>query len=274
MNWYSKFLAFTLVSTISTQSAMARTFTLLKSDTGTVNAISGEAAAPKVGNLIGSNLYITIDNDVVEIKERTADGAEHTITSGNAFNLHIKNENSEAFKLEGYCFLNAGDKLSQMIGADANTADLILCTDGQKLTGHITAVDKKLLSIQENGATKLVRVRDIRSIASGHVFHLSAYIFPTSEESTPGATAMRAKILRFDLDQTLDDFMTATGKRRLETAISAAGYTKWQRAALIGASVLITGAAIAVPVAVAAPLVGRHLTAEKSPPSSLEVIQR
>jgi hypothetical protein len=253
--------------TLAAEKVSAASFLLNKTPSGRIVSLSGEAAAPMTGNMIGANITMSVAGELVEIKDVAADGTRHAFASGRTFNLHITNENNEAYKLEGFCFFDSGDKLSALLGAGATTSDLLLTTDGQRFAGNIKSVNRDVITMLENGTTRLVRARDIQSIASGHVFKVAALIFPESGFDSSDVTSFKAKILRFDLDQTMDDFLTATGRKRLETAIQAAGYNKWERGAILGASVLITGAAIAVPLAVAAPYAGRHVSVQARAPS-------
>ena len=253
--------------TLAADRAVASTFLLNKTPAARITFVRGEAAAPKTGSLIGSKMTISFDGDLVEIRDVVADGTRRAFASGKAFNLHIINENNEAFKLEGYCFFDSGDKLSSLLGAGATTSDLLLTTDGQRFAGNIKSVDRDVITMTENGTIRLVRARDVRSIASGHVFKIAALIFPESDFDSSDVTSFKAKIIRFDLDQTMDDFLTASGRKRLETAIEAAGYNKWERGAILGASVMLTGAAIAVPLAASAPYSGRHVPAQTRAPS-------
>jgi hypothetical protein len=262
-----------LTITIATDRVLAATFTLDKTQSGRIVFVRGEAAAPKTGDLIGSNITIAIDGETVELRDLVADGARHAFASGKFFNLHMTNENNEACKLEGFCFFDSGDKLSALLGAGATTSDLLLTTDGQRFAGNIKSVDRDVITILENGITRLVRARDVRSIASGHVFNIAALIFPERGFDSPDVNSFKARILRFDLDPTMDDFMTVSGKKRLEAAIEGAGYNKWERGAILGASVLITGAAIAVPLAVAAPAAGRHVRAQSRTPTRDHIVE-
>jgi hypothetical protein len=267
------FFSICLTITIATDRVLAATFMLNKTQSGRIIFVRGEAAAPKTGDLIGSNITMAIDGEAVELRDLVAGGTRHAFASGKVFNLHITNENNEACKLEGFCFFDSGDKLSALLGAGATTSDLLLTTDGQRFAGNIKSVDRDVITILENGTTRLVRARDVRSIASGHVFNIAALVFPESGFDSPDVTSFKAKILRFDLDPTMDDFMTASGKKRLETAIEAAGYNKWERGAILGASVLITGAAIAIPLAVAAPPAGRHARAQARTPTGDHIVE-
>ena len=238
--------------------AMAGTFTLVRSPSGNLGSYRGEATAPKVGKILGPNLVMVVGDDSIELqKVDDISKIRTTVLSGVLFNAQLRHIEHDP-RFNSYCYFNSGDKLSELLGEDANDSDLIVTIEGRRLSGRITYVDRHAVRITDSGVEQQIATQQIETIVSSRVYRVSGltFVLPTVNINSP--SGFQAKIFRFELDPTLDEFMTASGKKKLDAHLTATGYTKKQKMMILGASAFLTAVAIAVPVALAVPLVGRH----------------
>ncbi len=246
-----------IIVTVCGHPALAGTLSIARDADGLLSSYRGEAPAPKIGNLLGTNLLISINDNAATVAEKDKQGQRHVILNGAIFSAQLKKGAIEN-RFNSYCFFDSGEKLAELLGADANAADLVLTNKERKLTGRIKSVDREQLVVVQNGAEEKIPVKDIQTIASSRVFALTALIFLPAGTNLEDKNGFKSKVARFELDTTLDEFMTASGHKRLQANITAQAYTKKQKTILIGASALATVAAISIPVALAVPLAGRR----------------
>jgi len=255
----SLLLSFCLILQALFSSAVAGTFTIVRLPSGYLSSYRGQAAAPKIGPLLGPNLFMVVNENSVQVQRHDeATNTRTTLLSGVLFNAQIHDLEHEP-RFNSYCFFNSGEKLAELLGEDANNTDLVLTTDDRQFTGRITEVDRNTITIADKGVEKQIATNQIQTVASSRVFHLTGLVFRTAPAEIDNRSGFQARILRFELDRTLDEFMTASGKRLLEkTYTSSKGYTKKQKRLMIGAAVLVTAIAIATPLAIAIPLAGKR----------------
>lgn len=261
-------LSFLLLFEVGCRSAFAGAFSVSRSLNGSITSFRGEAAAPKIGTVLGSNLIAVINNDTLEIDQVEVGTKQRSqVLSGKLFGDQIRKTDTKP-KFTGLCFFNGGRKLPELVGLDSETADFVLTLDGKRSTGKITNVDGGQVTIVDGPEIKQIPVKTIDTIVSSRVFKVSALLFtaPSVNVDDRGGPGFEARILRFELDPTLDEFMTVAGKDRLEKHLDSAAYTKTQKKLIVAASIGVTLAAIAIPVALAVPLAGRHKLPAKSPP--------
>lgn len=237
--------------------AVAGTLTA-SSAAGFVPSVQAEAACPKIGSLIRGGQTMTINDDLVTVQEIDNSGTRRTILSGVVFDLELSKQDKDTHRIKGYCFFNSGERLGELLGADATTNDMVLTRDGRMLKGKISSLDRNQLTLIDGGVAKQLPISQIQKVLSSRVYIISALLFVNPSIIIDDKAAFEAKMARFELDQTLDELMTAAGRKRLEAAVSARGYTRIQKTVLIGTSVFVTAAAIAIPVALAVPLAGRQ----------------
>ncbi len=253
-------LSFFLLSEPMLNAAWAGTFAIVRAPGGNCSSYQGEAAAPKIGNILGPNLVLSISDTAIQLQkidEKT--GARSTLLTGVLFNAQVRSSEQDP-RFNAYCFFNGGEKLPELLGADATASDLLVMIDESRIVGRIVNADANHVTMLVNGAERIVDSQKIETIASSRIFRLSGLIFLPQREHVEHLTNFQARIFRFEIDPTLDEFMTYSGKKRLEAHLTATatGYTKNQKRVMITVATLATLGAIAIPVALAIPLAGRH----------------
>ena len=93
---------------------------------------------------------------------------------------------------------------------------------------------------------------------SCRVFCLTGLLFVTPPASVDDSAGLQAKVARFELDPTFDEFLTVSARKRHEQHLNASGYTRLQKLVLVAVGTLATAAASAIPVALAVPLAGKR----------------
>lgn len=227
---------------------------------GAPSAIHAEGAAPNIGCLHDHNLALTINENTVDVDllDPTTK-SRRTIVSGYLFAPHLISEDGMT-RFNAYCYFNSGEKLAELLGEEANTGELVVAKDGRRLAGRITLIDpKKTIAVMMEGVEQRITVRQIATVVSPRVFRLTSLVFATpTTTGTHDKSHFHAKLARFELEPTLEEMMTIVGKKRLELRVAKASLGKWQKVLFVGGAILLTAAAIAIPVALAAPLAGRN----------------
>lgn len=222
--------------------------------------VHGEAAAPKIGNIIDSNFTVSFDGERLSIFKTGKGGVKEPYFGGLAFNVHLYKEAENEVRIRGFCYFDSGPKLDELIGEDKTLDDILTTLDGRPLEGQIQSISDTDITFVQKFITRTIPLSQIKAVVSSRVYTFSGMLFTPQGVpiDTTNSNNVQAKIVRVELDQTRDDFMTVVGRKRLEAAISAKEYTKKQKAMLIGASIFLTAAAIAIPAAIALPLTARN----------------
>ncbi len=241
------------------QSASAGNLVMERTPYGSPTAIRAEGPAPNIACLHDHNLSLVIDENKVDVEILDpTNNTRHTILSGVLFNPHLISDDGMT-RFNAYCYFNSGEKLTELLGQDANVAELVAGKDGRRLIGKITSVDNKQISVLVGATEQNIATKQIAAIVSARVFKLTSLVFAApSPTGTQDRSHFHAKLARFELEPTLDEMLTIVGKKRLESRIAKASLGKWQKYMFIGGAILLTAAAIAIPVALAAPLAGRN----------------
>lgn len=258
MKFLRLFLPPLLSTILAIQPALAGQFIISGAGSGASHSIKGEAAAPKVGSLVHPNLFMVFDEDDVLVEKRPVGGDKVTLLAGGFFGVKIITGENGENRIQGYCLFNSGEQLPAVIGEDNALTDQITTKDGRTLEGRIIKASHDKITIGTSKGPVLLFSNDIKSVVSSRVYAFTGLCFPSEGTNIEESADFKAKIIRFELDQTRDEFMTVAGRKKLEAAISTREYTKKQKALLVGASILLTAAAIALPVALAVPLAGRN----------------
>lgn len=226
---------------------------------GSPTAIHAEGAAPNIGHLHDHNLVLTINEHVVtvDLLDPTTK-TRQSIVGGQLFAPHLISEDGMT-RFNAYCYFNSGEKLAELLAEEANTGELVVAKDGRRLAGRITLIDHQHITVTMEGVEQRIAVRQISTVVSPRVFRLTSIVFASpSTPDTHDRSHFHAKLARFELEPTLEEMMTIVGKKRLESRVAKASLGKWQKVLFVGGAILLTAAAIAIPVALAAPLAGRN----------------
>jgi len=274
---FSTALSASLIPLIVAYPVSAGEFTVERRATDDCYSVRGEAPAPKVGNVFGTSLVLVIDDDKVQVQEVQANGIRKTLLSGVAFNLTLTKEEVGQDRMHGFCYFDGGEKLPELLGDDASLKDIVLTKNGVRDDGEITSVNADTIVFRSLRGTRKIAAGEIHQVVSSHVYTFTALLFgPKGVPIEDSPARLQAKVVRVEMDQTRDEFMTVIGRKKLEAAISTKEYSKTQKVMLIGGSLFLTLAAIALPVALAAPLAGRSKgrSSEKPEDNQLQIIER
>jgi hypothetical protein len=132
----------------------------------------GEVVAEKIGKLKLDHGVVSVKGNVVEVLVSGADITQKkTVLSGVVCKSRCVGSGKK-IKIEGTCFFTGGSKISEI--DDPNVEELIDCTDGSVVSGHIIAINHEECEVeQRDGRRRRVPMAIVTKIKSPRCYTFS-----------------------------------------------------------------------------------------------------
>lgn len=130
--------------------------------------LKGTAQCTKVGSLFADDLTVLINGTNLELRKS---GQDRPVASGTVFKASVKDN-----RLTGLCYFRRGERLSEILGKNAGTPDLIENRSGEQIVCRIEDLDSEMILFVVDGSQKQMMLSDLHSISSANVFRFSAQL--------------------------------------------------------------------------------------------------
>lgn len=214
----------------------------------------GEVVAEKIGKLKLDHGVVSVKGNVVDVLVSGADITQKkTVLSGVVYKSRCVGTGKK-IKIEGGCFFTSGSKLSEI--DDPNVEELIDCTDGSVVSGHIIAINHEDCEVeQRDGKRRRVPMAIVTKIKSPRCYTFSIPVAAAAGTAIATGTAFSGEGERCTFTSTSTGHAAPIAKepkqQKQPKQQTSSGERHIGKIVAIACVMAVIACAIAIPIAIA-----------------------